>query len=459
MNRIRLSDLVSAVKGELVGGFTDLSVEIADVSTDSRNIISESVFFALVGDRFDGHRYLAQAVEGGAKGCVISEKVEEYAEGAFYVLVDDTEKALGDLAKWYRSLFDIPAVAVTGSVGKTTAKDMISSVLSTKYQVLKTEGNYNNGIGLPLTVFGLSKQHQVCVLEMGMDTPGDIDYLANIVKPDIAVLTNIGDAHVERLGSRENIFKAKSEVLPHVKSDGLVILNGDDSFLPRITGDFRVITVGQGEGLDYRGTDLQGDGVSSISFQFVGSAEECKVNVPAMGDHMMYPALLSIATGIALKVEISEILKGISQFTPTKMRMNQRVLPGNITLLDDTYNANPQSMEAGLGVLGNHFTHRKVAVLGDMLELGDFSEELHRKIGTVARKSKISTLISVGEQAKFIAEEAAKGGIPRVVHARDNEEAKTLLAQEILPETVLFFKASRGMALEELVKFTNDYVK
>ena len=225
MEEITLGQLLQAVNGTLLGPFQNPSAIMQKVDTDSRNMHPGSLFIPLVGDRFDGHAYINAALESGAVGCLTARERESYREDKFYVKVANTQRALRDLAAWYKSRFDIPFVAVTGSVGKTTAKDMIAAVLGTRFRVLKTEGNFNNNIGLPLTILRLDRTVQVCVLEMGMDRPGEIDYLADIVRPNVGVITNIGDAHIERLGSRENIFKAKCELLPHIRPGGLVGLN------------------------------------------------------------------------------------------------------------------------------------------------------------------------------------------------------------------------------------------
>ena len=252
METITLGQLLQAVGGQLLGEF-DKNTPIFHVDTDSRDIHPGSLFIPLVGERFDGHAYINAALESGAAGCLTQRERESYQPGKFYVKVSSTQRALRDLAAWYKNQFQIPFVAVTGSVGKTTAKDMIAAVLGTRFRVLKTEGNFNNNIGLPLTILRLDRTVQVCVLEMGMDRPGEIDYLADIVRPNVGVITNIGDAHIERLGSRENIFKAKCELLPHIQKDGLLVLNGDDPMLASLRGHTPVKTVfcGQGEGLDY----------------------------------------------------------------------------------------------------------------------------------------------------------------------------------------------------------------
>ena len=238
MEAITLRELLEAVGGTLIGPAAGLEQTVSHVDTDSRNIHPGSLFIPLVGERFDGHAYINSALEGGAAGCLTQRERESYREDRFYIKVKDTQRALRDLAAWYKDRFPIPFVGVTGSVGKTTAKDMIAAVLGVKYKVLKTEGNFNNNIGLPLTLLRLDRTYQMGVLEMGMDKFGEIDYLGDIVRPEVGVITNIGDAHIEKLGSRENIFKAKCELLPHIrKENGLLILNADDEMLVTLRGN------------------------------------------------------------------------------------------------------------------------------------------------------------------------------------------------------------------------------
>ena len=240
MEAITVRDLLTAVGGTLIGPETSLDRTVSGVDTDSRDIHPGSLFLPLVGERFDGHAYIGAALEAGAAGCLTAREPERYQEGRFYIRVEDTQRALRDLAFWYKEQFRIPFVGVTGSVGKTTAKDMIASVLSVKYKVLKTEGNFNNNVGLPLTLLRLDRSVQIGVVEMGMDRLGEIDYLGDIVRPEVGVITNIGDAHIERLGSRENIFRAKCELLPHIrKENGLLVLNGDDALLSTLRGRLR----------------------------------------------------------------------------------------------------------------------------------------------------------------------------------------------------------------------------
>lgn len=455
MEAIKLSELLEAVGGTLLGSYQNTDAEISVVDTDSRKITPGGLFLPLVGERFDGHAYIKSALDSGAAGCLTAKEQEEYRADKFYVRVADTQEALRNLAIWYKSRFDIPFVAVTGSVGKTTAKDMIASVLSSKYNVLKTEGNFNNNIGLPLTILRLEKEHEVCVLEMGMDCFGEIDYLGGIVKPDVGVITNVGDAHIERLGSRENIFKAKCELLPHVQPNGLLVLNGDDAMLSTLRGNTqaRAVFCGGGEGLEYRAEQTGGDGISHIHCHMITPAMDREVKVPALGAHMIYPCLIAAAVGEYLGLTPDEVEEGLLRFVPTRMRMNVLRTKSDITILDDTYNANPQSMRAAISVLADGNSEWKVAVLGDMFELGSFAAPLHTSVGEYLGKVGINCLVAVGELAKHIAEGARESGVPNVYHCTDKREAKQLLPQVVKPGCTVLVKASRGMVMEEISAF------
>lgn len=461
MEPIKLSELLEAVHGTLLGSCKDENIEITRVDTDSRNIHPGALFIPLVGERFDGHAYINSALEGGAAGCFTARERDNYLEDKFYIKVSNTQKALRDLAIWYKNRFQIPYVAVTGSVGKTTAKDMITSVLSSKFKVLKTEGNFNNNIGLPLTLLRLDRSYDICVLEMGMDRFGEIDYLGDIVKPEVGVITNVGDAHIERLGSRENICKAKCELLPHIRPDGLLVLNGDDQMLSALRGKTPVTTVfcGEGEGLEYRAAQTGGDGVSHIHCHMVTPKMEREVKVPALGAHMIYPSLMATAIGEHFGLTADEIEQGILSFVPTRMRMNIIHRGDNVTILDDTYNANPQSMRAAINVLADGRSSWKVAVLGDMFELGSFAPALHHGVGECLGKAGIDCLVAVGELAAQIAEGARSSGVSVVHSCADKDEAKGVLPQLIKPDSTILVKASRGMALEELSAFLVEQTK
>ena len=451
MEAITIQELLEAVGGTLLGQ-ADLSRTVSQVDTDSRDIHPGSLFIPLVGERFDGHAYVDAALEAGAAGCLTARPWPERREDRFYIQVADTEKALGDLARWYKDRFQIPCIGVTGSVGKTTAKDMIAAVLGVKYKVLKTEGNFNNNIGLPLTLLRLDASYQAAVLEMGMDKFGEIDYLSGIVQPDIGVITNIGDAHIEKLGSRENIFRAKCELIPHIRTGGLLILNADDAMLAALRGRTPVDTVfcGKAEGAEYRSQVTGGDGVSHIHCHLTTPRMDREVKIPALGEHMIYPTLIAAAAGERLGLTPDEIQRGLARFVPTRMRMNLVQRGENITILDDTYNANPQSMRAAIQVLSDSHSAWKAAVLGDMFELGPYSPALHMEVGEYLGKQGIHCLVAVGDEAKHIAQGAEKSGVERVFYCRTKDEAEKILPEIVKPDSTILVKASRGMKLEDL---------
>jgi UDP-N-acetylmuramoyl-tripeptide--D-alanyl-D-alanine ligase len=368
--------------------------------------------------------------------------------------VDSTVEAMGQVARAYQQKFAIPVIGITGSVGKTTTKDMVASVLGQKYRVLKTEGNFNNELGLPLTLFRLSKKDQICVLEMGMNHFGEIDYLTQIVCPDVAVITNIGDAHIENLGSRENILKAKSEIFTRMKEGSLAVLNGDDPLLRTLEGKVPADTLycGGEKGLPYRAQVLEQLGAKGLSCRVTTPQGEFTVTVPALGNHMIYPVLTACAIGEKYGLTQEEIIRGIEAFVPTKMRMNVKN-QGDVTILDDAYNANPQSMRAALEVLSKSGGTYRAAVLGDMFELGILGPELHRSVGEYAGEvGGIDAVLAVGELSENIFEGARHAKVPQVYYAKDKEEAKAVLPNLIRPGGVILVKASRGMAFEELTR-------
>lgn len=461
MEPITIQDILEAVDGKLCGDVTDLSLTIEKVDTDSRNIHPGALFLPLEGERFDGHAFINDALEAGAAGCIFARERSAYLPGKFYIKVGNTQRALRDLARWYKARFHIPFIGVTGSVGKTTTKDMIAAVLGERFKVLKTEGNFNNMIGLPLTILRLNHTHEICVLEMGMDDVGQIDYLSGIVEPDVAVISNIGDAHIENLGSRENTLKAKSEIFNHLKKGGLAVLNGDDELLTTLRGQLteHIVWCGRGENCDYRATDIVSDGESFIRCKANTPNYQCDVEIPALGDHMVYPAMMAGAIGEHFGLTQEEIVRGILHFAPTKMRMNILRRDDGITILNDTYNANPQSMRAAVEVLATGKAKTKIAVLGDMLELGPLAPMLHAGIGELVAKSGIHYLVCAGEMSKHIADAAEAAGMSEVYWRPNKKEALTVLEQIVKPDCTVLVKASRGMAFEEFVEFLKGITK
>lgn len=459
METMTLRQLLEAVGGTLLGDFDDLDAVFTEVCTDSRNISGGCLFLPLQGERFDGHSYINDALTAGAAGCLTARERDSYLPGKFYVKVRSTQRALRDLARYYKEQFPIPFVAVTGSVGKTTTKDMVAAVLSSKFKVLKTEGNFNNDIGLPLTLLRLDRSHEVCVLEMGMDHAGEIDYLGELVEPDVALITNIGDAHIENLGSREAIFNAKCEIFAHLKKDGLAVLNGDDEYLSTLRGNLpqKTVFVGSGEGLDYTARDLESSG-SQLSCMVRTPKNQFQADIPALGAHMIYPTLMAAAVGEWFGMAADEINRGIRAFLPTKMRMNVIRCPGDIMILNDAYNANPQSMRAAAAVLGDSRDRRRVAVLGDMKELGINSKLFHRAVGGYFAEAGTHRLIAIGDLARYMAEGAREAGLENADWYPTIMEARDALLRELRAGVTILVKASRAMEFERIVDFLKENV-
>lgn len=454
MEPITLSEILEATHGTLLGSFDHTDTVVTAIDTDSRAMTAGSLFIPLVGERFDGHAYIVKALELGAVGTLTEVELNHYEDGKFYVKVENTMLALRDLAHYYRHKFNIKVVAVTGSVGKTTSKDMIASVLSERFCVLKTDGNFNNNIGVPKTLFRLNSKHQIAVVEMGMNHPGEIDYLTKIANPDVAVITNIGDAHIENMGSRENTLKAKSEIFNGMTGKGIAVLNGDDPLLWSLNGTLRQQTMWYGNQMNntFRCKKLDESYDDHMLMDIKAPQDNWSQNVPGLGSYMVYPVLAAAAVGSWFGMTTEEIRRGISAFVPTKMRMDIIHRKNDITILNDTYNANPQSMRAAVDTLSKLSKAHKVAVLGDMLELGTLGPVLHEGVGRFVGECGIDVLIAVGE----LAENIYNGAVPFATecYARPNkEEAKAVLDQVVKPDSAVLVKASRGMKMEELVEY------
>lgn len=456
MEPITVSDILIATGGSLLYPFEE-SRQVDCIDTDSRAIHENSLFIPLVGEKFDGHVYLEQALLGGAAGCLIHQPVNKLQPGKFYIRVEDTMAALGDLARWYRSQFDIKVVGVTGSVGKTTTKDMVASVLSQRYKVLKTEGNFNNNIGVPKTIFNLNRSHEIAVIEMGMNHMGEIDYLTHIAKPDVAIITNVGDAHIENLGSRENTLRAKAEIFNGVNPGGMAVLNGDDPLIAQLDGVLihPIVWYGSSEHCPWRCTCIEEGERDTMHMAAETPLGSLEATIHCLGRYLYYPALSAAAVGAHFGLTLEEIVRGIEAFAPTRMRMDVVRCKGGITVLNDTYNANPQSMRAAVDVLANYSSAVRVAVLGDMLELGELAPMLHESVGKFVGKSGIDCLITVGELGAVIAGGARSVGMSEVYDRPNKEEAKVVLSQVLQPGTAVLCKASRGMKFEEL----SEYIK
>ncbi len=452
MLKLKCSEIMDAVGGSLLSGSGE--TEITGVSTDSRTISAGNLFIPIIGEKFDGHDFIGQAFERGAAACLTSRKNVPAVSGTV-IQVADTLKALGDLASFHRKRFNIPIVGITGSVGKTSTKDMVAAVLSQQYRVLKTEGNFNNEIGLPLTILNMDESHQCGVIEMGMSGFGEISRLSRISLPDIAIITNIGLSHIEKLGSRQNILKAKMEILDGLSKNGTVILNIDDRLLSGMKNllPYKTLFYGLDDDADYQAFDIKSAGEHGTYFKIEINDRTFEVHIPVPGIHNVHNALAAIAVGVELKVPIEKIIKGIGEFTPGKMRLNIMSFNG-IKIINDTYNASPQSMEAALNVLKEIEGNRKIAVLGDMLEMGSWAEKAHKNVGKYVFETGANFLITVGENGRNIAKGALESGMnPDNVHmCEDNQQIVKLLKSLACNGDVILVKGSRGMRMEEIVE-------
>ena len=445
------AQLVEAVDGELIWG-TSKQVFMG-VTTDSRKVSKNNLFIPLVGEKFDGHDYIEQCFRTGAAVC-LTEKSIPQLEGCTAILVKDTAKALRDLATWHRNKYKIPVVGITGSVGKTSTKDIIACVLAKQYEVLKTQGNFNNEIGLPLTLLNLDETHELAVIEMGMSGFGEISRLTAIAQPQIAVITNIGVSHIEKLGSQQGILKAKLEILEGLTPGGLVVLNGDDPLLKDLNGklNFKTVFYGMNSDFDYTAENYESLGEAGTRFDIKVENQIYKVAIPVPGIHNVYNALAAIAVGIEMKIPMSIITEGIAEYSPGNMRQNIINYNG-IKIINDAYNASPQSMQAAINVLEELCTKtRGIAILGDMLEMGDMAKELHYSVGNFIKDKKIDYLITVGMNSKNIMQAVADSGNKKIElqHFDNNDEALKYTLGIIRKEDFILIKGSRGMKMEQI---------
>ena len=465
---MKVKDIVKITNGKILCG--DEKIPCNHFVRDSREVKEGDVYVALKGERFDGNDFCQSAIDNGAKVCIVSKDVREKENDTKLVnteadkinnsikenkvtiiKVEDTLKALQEIATYKRMQYNIPVVAVTGSVGKTSTKDLIASVVSQKYNTLKTKGNYNNEIGLPLTILGLTNE-EAMVVEMGMNHLGEIRKLTNIAKPTVAVITNIGTAHIGNLGSRENILKAKLEILEGLQGN-TVVINNDNDLLHKWVNEnkekYNIITYGIKNKSKYMATDIKSFEDKS-EFKVVCEKDESinnkMVTVPVGGEHFILNSLCAIAVGEYLNISTEKIINGIANLELTKKRMEVLTSKSGATVINDTYNANYDSMKAAITYLKEIKDKRKIAVLGDMLELGDYSKELHEKVGEEVDES-IDILITIGKEAKYIAEKAKA---KQIIECKDNEEAVRKLKELETKDDAILLKASNGMKFFEI---------
>lgn len=431
------------------------NVPVSGVSTDTRELAGGELFVALAGQSHDGHEFLAAAQERGAAAAVISDA--EKAPGDLpVVIVEDTLIALGLLAGWHRSKMPARVVAVTGSTGKTTTKDILGQIVQRVGPAVVAEGTHNNEIGVPLTLLRLSPEDRLCVLELAMRAPGEIDYLAGIARPDVGIITNIGQSHVGRLGSREAIAQVKAELLEHLPGDGAAVLNADDFFFSVFCAmsEVPVVSFGIDAEAGFRAINVDDGQVDSVGFRMLTPMGERDVRMTVPGRHNVMNALAAAAAASQVGATLDEIVEALEEYAGSAMRMQRVRGPRGSVVLNDAYNASPDSVDAALSVLAAA-AGRKVFVFGDMLEMGAEGEPAHRDVGKAAADAGVDWLIAVGELAAFAAEEAAERGV-RADQVDEAPQATELLRPELSGNDVVLVKASRAMALERVVEALTD---
>lgn len=420
---------------------------LADVCTDTRKIQPGSLFVCLRGERFDGHSFASQAAQLGAAALLVDHPVDADVP---QLVVTDTGKALLQLAGWYRRRFQLPVVGLTGSVGKTTTKEFIALVLGAKYNTLKTQGNLNNEIGVPQMLFRLEDSHTAAVIEMGMNHFGEISRLTRAVAPTVGLITNIGVSHIENLGSRAGILQAKLEILEGMAPDAPLIVNIDNDMLRTVKlGDRPLLTFAiDDQRADFTATDIAEQG-STTTFTVHHSTFTRPVTIPTVGIHNVYNALAAMAVGYVTGVDPAAA-SALANYVPAGMRQNL-VQVGGVQVIEDCYNASPDSMRAALQTLGKLPVHRRYAVLGAMLELGDYAKEAHTQVGKMAAENGIDGVLAYGADAAYIVEAAKQAGLENARLFDTKEALAQSLAQQVQPGDGVLFKGSRGMHLEDVM--------
>ncbi|HCC07367.1 MAG TPA: UDP-N-acetylmuramoyl-tripeptide--D-alanyl-D-alanine ligase [Clostridiales bacterium] len=458
MKKISEKDIIKWTKGTKLS--ENESVDILNISTDSRTIKPGDFFIPIKGETMDGNNFIEEVVSKGAIGFITDKEVSSNISknDVLIIKVNDTNQAFLDMAEGYLRNFKLPIIAITGSVGKTTTKDMIYNVLSEKYKVLKTEGNYNNQVGLPITVFNIDETYDIAILEMGMNSFGEIERLSKVAKPDIALITNIGDSHIGNLGSKEGILKAKSEIFEHMKDDGVVILNGDDEYLRLLNIDNEVIFVGEN-----KENDCYSEGVSRINGELTKiranyNEEIAEFEVNNVLSYIMYPVMFSFVIGRLFKLTDNQITKGIKKFELPSRRYSVINFERNITIIDDCYNASLLSMMSAVETTINTYgDRRKIAILGDILELGSFSEEKHNELGEYLKSKPIDVVVLIGKEVKHtynIVKESKEA-----YYFNEKSEAYEFLSNTIKQDDVVLVKASNGNKFNEIVNYFKDNIR
>ena len=444
---IFVNDIIHICDGKLISGSED--TKCINFTNDTRKLKDGDVFVGIKGEVYNGNEFYKDAINKGARVCIIDDKnvLDGEYDDASVILVEDSIKAIQELAKYKRSLYDIPVIAVTGSVGKTSVKDMVNAVVSSKYNVLCTKGNMNNHIGVPLTILGL-KEHNALIVEMGMNHLGEIHVLSNIAKPTIGIITNVGTAHIGNLGSRENILKAKMEITDGL--NGSLIINNDNDMLSKVKYD-KLITIGIDNKSDYMAHDIE-DRIFSSNF-YIGNNY---ITLPIGSKAFIYNALFAYAVGKKLGISDDEIIKALETFKLTEHRL-ELIKHNDYTIIDDTYNASLDSVNNALEMLGK-VKDRKVFVFGDILELDNYAKEIHEKIGKSIIDNKIDVLISVGENAYYTYSLVYDAGIESY-HYKNNQDMLKEIDKIIDIGDTILVKGSHGMNLIEIVDHLKNFKK
>lgn len=472
---ITAQELAEAAGGQILSGSGKQRLE--KFSTDTRTLKPGTLFFALVGPNYDAHQFLAKALEQKIAGAVISKettwvkikKGKEVAPGdalePLIILVPDTEKALGQAARLWRQKHPLPLVAITGSNGKTTTKEMLAHILRPQYSLHASSGNFNNLVGVPLTLFALNRQHQMAVLELGMNAPGEIAQLCQIAQPQVGVITNISGAHLEFLKDVEGVARAKGELMDYInqqKEKGTMILNADDPYLQPLISSARcsLVTFGLGSGCDFQATEIQShdpgaNGRPSTRFTIRCAGESKEIHLPLPGRHNVYNALAAAAAASRLGVTLSEVKTALKNFTAPPLRSQIYHLARGVKIYNDAYNANPRSMETAIRTLVElGGSDPKLLVLGDMLELGPQSPGLHETLGRTIAGLPITLLIAVGPMGQHLVQGALAAGMDagRILHFQKSEEVQAPLRAQLVPRSWVLVKGSRGMKMEKILE-------
>ena len=459
MKDITIKDIVTCTGGKLITG--NENIVCKTFSKDTRTIKEGDIYIGIKGENFDGNVFWKKALDNGAMGVIVQniefdeQDIETYQDKVI-IEVEDTLQALYKLASYKRDICNVPVIAITGSVGKTSTKDLVSNVVAQKYQICKTIGNNNNNIGMPFTILNAPNDVEAFVLEMGMNHFGEIHLLAKIAKPNICIITNIGTSHIGNLGSRENILKAKLEILDGAKNPYMVINNDNDllhKWYEENKDKIKIKTYGINEKSDIQAKDIQLYEDGSEYMINLNNRNET-IKVPVGGEHFVLNSLCAIAVGELLDIQNDDIKTGIETFSLTKNRMEIIELKNGIKLINDAYNSSVESVKASLSYMSQMKANRRIAVLGDILETGEFAEKLHKEIGKTVCENKVDMLICSGENAKYIVESAKENGFNEnnIYYFENKEDIVELLKQMIQAEDVILFKASNGMRFFDIAE-------